>query len=189
MTTGSVSPRRADTRRNNERIIAAAKDLLTCDEGLAYNAIAKKADVGVGTVYRHFPTPESLVIAVYQSEVRSLVDVVPTLLDENSPEEAFRTWTGHFAAYMMTKRGLGPALHAATRNNEEDLLGQAFEAMLNAVTTLVNANVEAGRARKDLNPKTVLRVLGCTMLLDQSGDWKAEAEEVFDLLWKGLRAT
>ncbi|ONI82885.1 TetR family transcriptional regulator [Actinosynnema sp. ALI-1.44] len=188
MTTGSVSPRRADTRRNNERIIAAAKHLLACDEGLAYNAIAKKADVGVGTVYRHFPTPESLVIAVYQSEVRTLVDVVPTLLDKNSPEEAFRLWTGYFASYMMTKRGLGPALHAATKNNE-DLITQAFDAMLNAVTTLVSANIEAGAARADLNPKTVLRVLGCTMLLDKNGDWRTEAEEVFDLLWKGLRAT
>ena len=188
MTTGSVSPRRADTRRNNERIIAAAKHLLTHNEGLSYNAIAKKADVGVGTVYRHFPTPESLVIAVYQSEVRTLVDVVPTLLDNNSPREALRLWTGYFAAYMMTKRGLGPALHAAAKQDEE-LIGKAFEAMLTAVTTLVEATVRAGEARADLTPKTVLRVLGCTMLLDQNGDWQAEAEEVFDLLWTGMRAT
>ena len=82
MTTGSVSPRRADTRRNNERILAAAAVSLAGSGEVSFNAIAKAAGVGVGTVYRHFPTPEALVLAAYRREVQQLVDVVPTLLRE-----------------------------------------------------------------------------------------------------------
>ncbi len=76
MTTGSVSPRRADTRRNHERILTAAAESLAGSEALSFNAIAKQAGVGVGTVYRHFPTPEALILAVYRRELRHLVDVV-----------------------------------------------------------------------------------------------------------------
>src|ERR671931_368570 len=101
MSTGSVSPRRADTRRNHERILTAALESLTTSGEVSFNAIAKKAKVGVGTVYRHFPTPEALILAVYQREVRHLVDVVPTLLETNTPERAFRAWTGHLARYKM----------------------------------------------------------------------------------------
>src|ERR1700753_3063739 len=114
MTTGSVSPRRADTRRNHERILAVAADSLAVSGEVSFNAIAKKAEIGVGTVYRHFPTPEALILAVYQREVRQIVDVVPSLLEQHSPERAFRIWTtDHLAHYMMTKRGLANALRMA----------------------------------------------------------------------------
>src|ERR1041384_630735 len=95
MSTGSVSPRRADTRRNHERILTAALESLTTSGEVSFNAIAKSAQVGVGTVYRHFPTPEALVLAVYRREVQHLVDVVPELLETLAPEQAFRVWTGH----------------------------------------------------------------------------------------------
>ncbi|MFL6143296.1 MAG: TetR/AcrR family transcriptional regulator, partial [Labedaea sp.] len=119
MPTGSVSHRRADTRRNHERILTAALESLTTSDEVSFNAIAKKAQVGVGTVYRHFPTPEALVLAVYRREVQHLVDVVPTLLKKHTPEQAFRTWTGHLARYMITKRGLAAALRSATTSHEE----------------------------------------------------------------------
>src|ERR1700744_5813055 len=76
MTIGPISPRRADTRRNNERILAAAGESLARSEEISFNAIAKEAGVGVGTVYRHFPTSEALILAVYQSEVEHLVEIV-----------------------------------------------------------------------------------------------------------------
>jgi AcrR family transcriptional regulator len=93
MTTGAVSPRRADTRRNHERILAAAAESLARSGEVSFNAVAKRAEVGVGTVYRHFPTPEALILAVYQREVRHLVDVVPSLLEAHPPDRAFRIWT------------------------------------------------------------------------------------------------
>src|SRR3981081_560077 len=136
MTTGSVSPRRADTRRNHERILAAAAESLAGSGEVSFNAIAKQAEVGVGTVYRHFPTPEALILAVYQREVRHLVDVVPSLLETHPPEQAFRIWTtDHRARYMMTKRGLVEALRAVTPAHGS-LPANAYQSMVEAVSTL-----------------------------------------------------
>ncbi|MCP2168064.1 TetR/AcrR family transcriptional regulator [Goodfellowiella coeruleoviolacea] len=188
MTTGAVSPRRADTRRNHERILVAAAAALATSGEVAYNAIAKQAEVGVGTVYRHFPTPEALILAVYQREVRHLVEVVPCLLEAHSADEAFRIWaTDHLAHYMMTKRGLADALRAATKSQRE-LPASAYEAVVGAVTTLVRANAAAGTVRADLDPETVMRALGGMLLLDPHGDWHGQAASLTDLLWRGMRA-
>jgi AcrR family transcriptional regulator len=185
MTTGSVSARRADTRRNHERIlIAAAKSLAGSDE-LSFNAIAKAAGVGVGTVYRHFPTPQALILAVYQREVRHLVEVVPSLLAEHTPEQAFRAWTTDYLAhYMMTKRGLVMALAATACQSE--LPAEAYEALKGAMSALLKANVDAGTVRADLDPETVLRGLYGLFHLDPAGDWRAETERLTDLLWRGM---
>jgi AcrR family transcriptional regulator len=187
MTTGSVNPRRADTRRNHERILAAAFASLTTSGEVSFNAIAKQAEVGVGTVYRHFPTPEALILAVYRREVEHLVDIVPTLLKTKTPEQAFRAWTGHLARYMMTKRGLANALRTATTSQEE-LFAKAYESMLGAVATLLAANVRAGTIRADLDPSIVLRALSGLMHLNPDGDWRTETESLTDLLWTGMRA-
>jgi AcrR family transcriptional regulator len=187
VTTGSVSPRRADTRRNNERILVAAAAALASSGDLSFNAIAKAAGVGVGTVYRHFPTPEALVLAVYRREVQHLVDVVPTLLRDRCPKDAFRVWTtDHLARYMMTKRGLVDALRAAP-DSHEDVARKAYEAIAGAVSTLLAANVEAGTVRADLDPATVLRGLSGLFHLDPHGDWRGQAEALNDLLWHGMR--
>jgi len=186
MTTGSVSPRRADTRRNHERILAVAAESLTWVGEVSFNAIAKKAEVGVGTVYRHFPTPEALILAVYQREVRHLVEVVPSLLETHTPEQAFRIWTtDHLARYMMSKRGLASALRTASRSPGE-LPASAYQAMVGAVSTLLKANVEAGTVRADLDPETVLRGLGGLLYLDPGGDWQSQAASLTDLLWRGI---
>jgi AcrR family transcriptional regulator len=188
MTTGSVSPRRADTRRNHERILTVAAESLARSGDVSFNAIAKEAEVGVGTVYRHFPTPETLILAVYQREVRHLVDVVPSLLEIHTPEEAFRIWTtDHLARYMMTKRGLADALRAATASHGE-LPMSAQQAMTGAVATLLQANVEAGAVRADLDPETVLRGLAGLLYLDPSGDWRSQTACLTDLLWRGMHS-
>ncbi|MCI2416386.1 TetR/AcrR family transcriptional regulator [Saccharopolyspora sp. K220] len=186
MTTGSVSPRRADTRRNHERILVAAAESLATSGQVSFNAIAKQAGVGVGTVYRHFPTPEALILAVYQREVRHLVDVVPSLLKAHTPERAFRIWTtDHLARYMMTKRGLANALSAATASRGE-LPASAYQAMIGAVAALLDANVEAGTVRAGLEPETVLRGLGGLLYLDPNGDWRSQTASLTDLLWQGM---
>jgi AcrR family transcriptional regulator len=189
MTTGAVSPRRADTRRNNERILTAAATSLAESGAVSFNAIAKAAGVGVGTVYRHFPTPEALVLAVYRREVQHLVDVVPELLRERSPQEAFRVWTtDHLARYMMTKRGLAAALRGAT-SSHEDVSRTTYEAVVVAVTALLAANVEAGTVRPDVEPETVLIGLGGLLHLDPRGDWRHRCEALVDLLWNGMSRT
>jgi AcrR family transcriptional regulator len=186
MTTGSVSPRRADTRRNHERILAAAGDYLTTSGELSFNAIAKKAEVGVGTVYRHFPNQEALILAVYRREVQHLVDIVPVLLRKHTPEQAFRTWTtDHLVRYMMTKRGLANALRTA-KSSHEDVTAKGYHAMIGAIATLLRANAEAGAVRADLDAETVLRGLGGLMYLDPADDWRAKSASLADLLWRGM---
>ncbi|GAA3545296.1 TetR/AcrR family transcriptional regulator [Amycolatopsis ultiminotia] len=180
MPTGSVSPRRADTRRNHERILTAAADSLKRTGAVSYNAIAKCAEVGVGTVYRHFPTPEDLILAVYDREVQHLVEVVPVLLARHSPEEAFRAWViDHLAHYMMTKRGLSTALQAIPADLPK------YPSMLGAVEALRQANVDAGTIRADLTAETLFRGLGGLLFLTEQ-DWKTEAESVVDLVWRGM---
>ena len=186
MTTGSVSPRRADTRRNHERILAAAAESLAGSGEVSFNAIAKQAEVGVGTVYRHFPTPEALILAVYRREVRQIVDVVPALLEKYTPEQAFRVWTtDHLAHYMMTKRGLADALRTATASRGQ-LPASAYESMVDALSTLLKANVEAGTVRADLEPATVMRGLGGLLYLDPNGEWQRDVASLVDLLWRGM---
>lgn len=186
MTTGAVNPRRADTRRNHDRILAVALEALTTSGEVSFNAIAKQAGVGVGTVYRHFPTPEALVLAVYRREVRHLVDVVPTLLETNTPEQAFRAWTGHLARYMMTKKGLAGALRTATTSQQE-LFAEAHENMIAAVSALLDASVRAGSVRADVDPETVLRGLSGLLHLSPAEEWQSQTEDVTDLLWRGMR--
>jgi AcrR family transcriptional regulator len=187
MTSGGVNSRRADTRRNHERILAAGLAALTSTGEISLNTIARQAEVGVGTVYRHFPTPEALVLAVYRREVQHLVDIVPGLLAEHPPAEAFHRWTGHLAQYMMTKRGLAGALSIATTSDQE-LFSRAHETVLAAVTTLLAANEAAGAIRPGLDPATVLRALAGVLHLSPGGDWRTEAESLTDLLWHGMRA-
>jgi AcrR family transcriptional regulator len=185
-TTGTVSHRRADTRRNHDRILAVAAQALPTGE-VSFNAIAKEAGVGVGTVYRHFPTQDALVLAVYEREVRHLVEVVPCLLREHPPERAFRTWvTGHLARYMMTKRGLAGALQKASTSAAGDVVADAYRSMLGAATALVEANVRAGTVRPDLEPETVLRGLGGLLYLDPDDDWQRHADDLTDLIWRGM---
>ncbi|MEJ3652967.1 TetR/AcrR family transcriptional regulator [Actinomycetes bacterium KLBMP 9759] len=187
MMAGSVSHRRADTRRNHDRILAAAAQSIAAGE-LSFNAIAKKAGVGVGTVYRHFPTQDALVLALYEREVRQIVDVVPELLESHTPEQAFRTWaTEHLARYMMTKRGLAAALKAASPS-AEGVLADAYESMLGAATMLVEANARAGAVRADLDPATAMRGLAGLMFLDPDGDWRGEAASLTELVWRGMSA-
>src|SRR4051794_32703766 len=175
MPTGSVSHRRADTRRNHERILTAALESLTASGEVSFNAIAKAAGVGVGTVYRHFPTPEALVLAVYRREGGHPVDVVPPPLSEHPPQRAFRGWiTDHLARYMMTKSGLAAALRTSP-GSHEDVFRKAYEAMVGAMTALLAANVEAGTVRADLDPETVLTGLGGLLYLNPRDDWRARS--------------
>ena len=185
MTSGSVSHRRADTRRNHDRILAVAAESIATGE-LSFNAIATRAGVGIGTVYRHFPTADALVLAVYEREVRHLVEVVPGLLRAHSPEQAFRAWaTDHLARYMMTKRGLAAALQAAS-STADGVTAHAYQAMIDAATALVDANVRAGTVRADVGAETVLRGLGGLMFLDAAGDWRSDAAGLTDLIWRGM---
>ncbi|MEU4673173.1 TetR/AcrR family transcriptional regulator [Amycolatopsis sp. NPDC023774] len=187
MSTGSVSPRRADTRRNHERILAVAAQSLACSGEVSFNAIAKQAEVGVGTVYRHFPTAADLILAVYEREVCQLVDVAPALLERCPPEQAFRVWASdHLAHYLITKRGLAKALRATSSGAE--LPAHAYKSLVDALDTLLKANIAAGTVRPDTSVDTVMRAMAGLLLLSPAEDWKAATESLVDFVWRGMRA-
>src|SRR6185312_3183873 len=100
-------PGRADARENRERLIAVAREALRESPDASLNSIAKRAGVGAGTLYRHFPNREALVFAVYQDEVEKVSARAPELLAEQPPVEALRTWFGLLCERIRTKHGLG----------------------------------------------------------------------------------
>ena len=175
--------RRADAQRNRDRILQTAVAALADGEELSLNTIAKRTGVGVGTVYRQFPTPEALVLAVYENEVDELVEVVPALLRRHEPPRAFRIWvTEHLAHYMVTKRGFAHAVRVSRAGHD-----LAFDRMAGAVAELIQANVETGAVRPEVDPRTVLRALSGLILLESDGDRQAESVKLVDLLWQGMR--
>src|SRR5205823_1403423 len=106
-------PLRADARRNRDRLLDAAVRAFSQDgPDVTLDAIAKEAGVGIGTLYRHFPTREALVEAAYRSELARLCDAAADLLSGMPADAALRTWMDRFVDYMTTKRGMSDALRA-----------------------------------------------------------------------------
>ncbi|MDQ0778761.1 AcrR family transcriptional regulator [Streptomyces aurantiacus] len=176
-------PRRADAQRNRELILKTAVAALAEGEELSLNAVAKQAGVGVGTVYRQFPTPEALVLAVYASETDDLVEAVPALLEQHEAPDAFRIWvTEHLAHYMTTKRGLAQALRVSSEGHD-----WVFDRMAQALAELLQAGATSGAVRPDVDARSVLRALSGLILLKSDTDRRAESAKVVDLLWRGMR--
>jgi AcrR family transcriptional regulator len=178
-------PVRADARLNRERILDAARDALTVSSDASLNSIAKKAGVGPGTLYRHFPTREALVLAVYRHDVQQLVDSAPVLLEQHLPLDALRLWFDRLAYYGRIKHGLADVLHAAT---SDGLVGETYGPVIGAITLLLQACEDAGSIRPGLDPDDVLLLMGFLWRLDPSRDWQARANRLLDLVMDGLQA-
>jgi AcrR family transcriptional regulator len=185
MTQRQHDPKRADAQKNRDRILEVARDALAVSSDASLNSIAKKAGVGPGTLYRHFPTREALVLAVYRHDVQQLVDSAPVLLEEHPPLDALRLWFDRLAYYGRIKHGLADVLHAAT---SDGLVGETYGPVIGAITLLLRACEEAGSIRSGLDPDDVLLMLGFLWRIDASGDWEARANRMLDLVVDGLRA-
>jgi AcrR family transcriptional regulator len=165
------------------------------------DAIAKSAGVGIGTLYRHFPSREALVEAAYRSELARLCDAAADLLDALPADEAMRTWMDRFVDYMTTKRGMADALRAviASGGNPYE---QSRSRLTAAVTMLLAAGAAAGTIRRDVEPGDVFASLGGISLTSggsggsppqasTSGEpaQRDQARRLLDLLMDGLRYT
>jgi len=148
---------RADARENRERILEAARDAFAADGSASTNQIAQRAGVGPGTLYRHFPTREALVLAVYQHEVARIVDLVPQLLRDHVPVEALRLWTTELVAAMRAKHGLGHALDPAA---QAAVTEQTYDPVIGAITTLLDAGKSDGSIRGDADAADFLQLTG-----------------------------
>jgi AcrR family transcriptional regulator len=180
-------PVRADARRNRERLLEAAVRAFASDGAdVTLEAIAKTAGVGIGTLYRHFPTRDALVEAAYRQELAHLCDAVPGLLRSLPPDEATRAWMDRFIDYMTTKRYMAGALQAVIASGG-DPYAESRARLIAAITTLLAAGISAGTLRADVEPNDVLLALSGVSLAAGTPDQREQAGRLLNLLIDGLR--
>jgi len=181
--TGEPEPLRTDARRNRERILAVAREAL-CDDDASLNSIAKNAGVGPGTLYRHFPSREALVLAVYREDIQALTDAPAELLAEHQPVQALRLWFDRLAAYGMTNRSLAGALRSAT----SDRLLNDHGCITAAAAQLVSACQQDGSIGSDIRADDVLLLLGLLWRIEWGPDATAHAARLLHLIMTALQA-
>ena len=149
-------------------------------------AVARKAGVGIGTLYRHFPTREALFEAVYRREVQQLGELAEQLKSEADPVDALRRWLRSNVEFVATKKGMSAALALAVQSSSE-LTAFSFERLTKAVGALLDRAVAAGEIRSDISPEDLLRALvGMCYLHDQPG-WQNSVVRLLDVFVDGLR--
>jgi AcrR family transcriptional regulator len=177
---------RADSARNRQSLIEAAKAAFA-EVGLnvSLEEIARRAGVGIGTLYRHFPTREAVVEAVYRREVEHLAEAVPRLLQTSPAGEALHQWMHLFVDYIATKRIIAPSLAAAARKSTVQT--NSAELIKGAISTLVKRAIAGGDVRKDIDPSDLLRALVGVSYSNPDVGWEASARRLIDILMDGLQ--
>jgi AcrR family transcriptional regulator len=179
---------RADARRNREKLLSAAVELFAgAGEDVALEAIAERAGVGIGTLYRNFPTREALAEAAYRNEVKRLCEAAGKLLAEQPPDEALAEWMDRFVTYVAAKRGMANMLRSVVTCSDPSLYADARLQMLGAITMLLDAAAGAGTIRTDVEPEDVLRVMSAIWLVADGEDWGERARRLLALVMDGLR--
>jgi len=180
-------PLRADAQRNRDRLLAVAARAFSQDgPDVTLDSIAKEAGVGIGTLYRHFPTREALVEATYRNELARLCDAADDLLATRPPDQATRQWMDRFIDYMTTKRGMADALRVVVAAGG-DPFAESLGRLLGAITTLLAAGAAAGLMRSDVQPGDVLASLSGVSLAAGEPAQREQASRMLDLLMDGLR--
>ena len=190
MTTAPLpTPRslRADAQRNREKLLSAAIDAFAEQgQNVALEAVAARAGVGIGTLYRHFPNRDALCVAAYRNEVDALCAAAAELLETLPADQALRAWTERFADYVATKRTMGDALRSAA-GSDSPLFAETRARILGALRLLIEAGAAAGSLRADVDPKDVLRVINGIFYLPEGPEWRADVGRMLDLIIDGLR--
>ena len=175
---------RADAQRNRERILEVASEAFADDPGVSLNQVAKRSGVGPGTLYRHFPTREALLLAVYAHEIDGLADAVEQSLATQSPLDAFRHWVRRLAAYVRLKHGLGDAL---TTSAARAVLDSTYAPVTGAIQRFLDAAVESGDARADVRASDVLLMLGALWRVPDTTEGLEQADRLLELVVASLR--
>jgi AcrR family transcriptional regulator len=178
---------RADALRNRERLLASASRLFV-ERGpdVPFTEIAKDAGVGVGTVYRHFPTRDLLIEAAYRSELDAVCDSAADLVRELPAEGALRAWMDRFLDYMFTKIGMSAAIGAVVSAGGNPY-AHSRDRLNTALGTLIDAATDAGRTRGGINVDDVLMTLSGIAMATGGPDRSAQAGRMLDLLFDGMR--
>jgi AcrR family transcriptional regulator len=180
---------RTDAQRNRQRILEVAKEAFArSGANTSLDDIAKQAGVGAGTLYRHFPTRDALLEAVYRTEVEKLAAAERKLAQELSPIEALRAWMLLFVDHIATKQIIAPALNTFVGGPSKLYEGSRAQ-ITGAIQGLVKRAIESGDIRRDLDPFDLLRALIGVSNVASSPDWLQSARRLVDILIMGSRPT
>jgi AcrR family transcriptional regulator len=178
---------RADATRNRERLLEIAKLAFTeAGADVSLDEIARRAGVGIGTLYRHFPTRGAIIEAVYRREVEQLAEGAARLLASLPPGAALHEWMRLFVDYIATKKVIAPALSSIVAGAPE-LFAASGTRITGAMSLLVQAGSASGDIRADANPDDLLRALIGITYGNSSPGWEASAHRLIDILMDGLR--
>jgi AcrR family transcriptional regulator len=184
----AVRKPRADAARNRARLLETAKAAFAeKGSGASLDEIARMAGVGAGTLYRHFPTRDALVTAVYRNETEQLVAAADRLARRHPPVQALREWLLLFVDYMATKHGMHEVLNSIV-GGTSDLYTASMAQVKQTISTLVDRAVASGDIRMDLDPLDLLRALAGVANIGFGPDGKQAAKRLVDILIAGLRA-
>jgi AcrR family transcriptional regulator len=184
----SSAPRkRADARRNEETLLeAAAAAFIASGVDAPVRDIAAKAGVGVGTIYRHFPTRADLIVAVYRHQVEACVEAGPALLaNSDSPHTALARWIDLFVDFLVTKHGLAEALQS-DEATFVTLHAYFIDRLMPVCAELLAAAARAGEIRPDIEALELMRGVG-NLCIGADKDPRYDARRVVELLLAGLR--
>jgi AcrR family transcriptional regulator len=180
-------PLRADAQRNRELLLEVAVRAFSQDgPDVTLESIAAEVGVGIGTLYRHFPTRQALIEAAYRSELVRLCAGVPELLGTKSADVALRTWMDRFIDYLVTKRGMADALRTVIASGGNPY-AESRDSLLKAVGSLLNAGAELRQLRSDVDPVDVMTVISGISLVAGTPELRDQAGRLLDLLLDGLR--
>jgi AcrR family transcriptional regulator len=163
--------------------VAVAHDALAESADASLNSIAKRAGVGAGTLYRHFPTREALILEVHRHGMGRLVDSVPDVLAAYAPLDELRHWCTTLATYVRIKHGLGEALHSAAAQE----VVSASPPVTAAVGQLLDACERAGEVRPGIDPVDVIMLMSCLWRTPDNPDGAAQSDRLLELAIDGLR--
>lgn len=186
----AAPPKRADARRNYDRLLAAAAGAFAEHgaDDVSLEEIARRAGVGIGTLYRHFPARQALLEAVYKDQVDGLEVLAGKLLASESPADALAQWMKAFVAFGRTKRSLSTAL-VATMGKDSEFLSACSTTLRSCTDALLGRAKEAGLVRPDVQPADVLRLShGLILASDAAPSDPGQADRMLGLLIDGLLA-
>jgi AcrR family transcriptional regulator len=178
---------RADALRNRERILDEAKAAFTrAGSDISLEDVARQAGVGVGTLYRHFPTREALLESVYRAEVAKLAQEERRLAASLAPLDALRSWMLLFIDYIATKKIIAPALNSLV-GGPTKLFESSGAQIKDAIQSLVDRAIASGDIRPDLESLDLLRALVGVSNVASAPDWQQSAKRLVDILLLGSR--
>ena len=179
---------RADAQRNRVRILNVAKQEFTrAGANASLEEIARKARVGPGTLYRHFPNREDLLVAVYEAEMEKLAAAARNLAASLSPVEALRAWLLLFVDAVETKLIIAPVLNRLV-GDPKTVFEKRYGQIQEALEALVKRAIKSGDLRKDLEPVDLLRAIVGVANVAASPDWRQSARRLVDILVAGARS-